>query len=47
VIGGEKVGRFSFLGTEPFEFEARPGVSISTLASQEAIRRFTSSIIRS
>jgi anthranilate synthase component 1 len=45
VIGGEKVGRFSFLGTEPFlRFEARgPEVSIIPAHDPEASRRFTSS----
>jgi len=45
VIGGEKVGRFSFLGTEPFlRFEARGlEVTISRLGENEPERRFTSS----
>ena len=44
VIGGEKVGRFSFLGTEPFlKFEARGNaVTITETASPESARRFTS-----
>src|SRR6516165_2046392 len=45
VIGGEKVGRFSFLGTEPFlRFEAR-GLEVSIMPAHdpEASRRFTSS----
>jgi anthranilate synthase component 1 len=44
VIGGEKVGRFSFLGTEPFlRFEARgPDVSIVESGEPAAARRFTS-----
>jgi anthranilate synthase component 1 len=44
VIGGEKVGRFSFLGTEPFlRFEARGNdVSITTPGSPDADRRFHS-----
>src|SRR5271155_664338 len=44
VIGGEKVGRFSFLGTEPFlKFEARgPDVTISQADRPGEIRRFTS-----
>src|SRR5262249_30827164 len=44
VIGGEKVGRFSFLGTEPFlRFEARgPEVAIAAVAGGPAGRRFTS-----
>jgi anthranilate synthase component 1 len=44
VIGGEKVGRFSFLGTEPFLiFEASgPEVVISVPRDPEATRRFTS-----
>ena len=44
VIGGEKVGRFSFLGTEPFlRFEARGHeVIISTPGDPAATRRYTS-----
>jgi anthranilate synthase component 1 len=44
VIGGEKVGRFSFLGTEPFlRFEARgPEVSVSRAEEPVADRTFTS-----
>jgi anthranilate synthase component 1 len=44
VIGGEKVGRFSFLGTEPFlRFEARgPEVSVTPNDESAAARRFTS-----
>ncbi len=44
VIGGEKVGRFSFLGTEPFlRFEARgPEVSVIPAHAPDATRRFTS-----
>lgn len=44
VIGGEKVGRFSFLGTEPFlRFEARgPEVSVAFTHDPENARRFTS-----
>jgi anthranilate synthase component I len=44
VIGGEKVGRFSFLGTEPFlRFEARGNeVTISEAAHLDSCRRFTS-----
>jgi anthranilate synthase component 1 len=44
VIGGEKVGRFSFLGTEPFlKFEARgPEVSISETQDGGTVHRFTS-----
>ncbi len=44
VIGGEKVGRFSFLGTEPFlRFEARgPEVSIVSTDSPDTPRRFQS-----
>src|SRR5580693_4052524 len=44
VIGGEKVGRFSFLGTEPFlKFEARGNeVTITETACPESARRFTS-----
>jgi anthranilate synthase component 1 len=44
VIGGEKVGRFSFLGTEPFlKFEARGNeVTITETARPESPRRFTS-----
>jgi anthranilate synthase component I len=44
VIGGEKVGRFSFLGTEPFlKFEARgQEVTISRPGAKEPERRFTS-----
>ena len=44
VIGGEKVGRFSFLGTEPFlKFEARGhDVTITAPASPGSARRFTS-----
>src|ERR1700751_1501072 len=42
VIGGEKVGRFSFLGTEPFlKFEARgPEVSIVETGREGEARRF-------
>lgn len=44
VIGGEKVGRFSFLGTEPFlTFEARGNeVTITETAFPERARRFHS-----
>jgi anthranilate synthase component 1 len=44
VIGGEKVGRFSFLGTEPFlRFEARGSdVSITQNGDPAGGRRFTS-----
>ncbi|HMB02637.1 MAG TPA: anthranilate synthase component I [Isosphaeraceae bacterium] len=44
VIGGEKVGRFSFLGTEPFlRFEARgPEVSILPAHDPGGVRRSTS-----
>jgi anthranilate synthase component 1 len=44
VIGGEKVGRFSFLGTEPFlRFEARGHeVTVSAPGDPEATRRFQS-----
>src|SRR4051812_38365951 len=44
VIGGEKVGRFSFLGTEPFlTFEARgSAVVVATPHAPEAAQRFTS-----
>ena len=44
VIGGEKVGRYSFLGTEPFlKFEARgQEVTISRPGAKEPERRFTS-----
>jgi anthranilate synthase component 1 len=44
VIGGEKVGRFSFLGTEPFlKFEARGNaVTITETARPERTRQFTS-----
>jgi anthranilate synthase component I len=44
VIGGEKVGRFSFLGTEPFlTFEARgPSVCVTETADGGSVRRFTS-----
>ena len=44
VIGGEKVGRFSFLGTEPFlRFEARgQEVTITEYGEPGAARRFTS-----
>ncbi|MGP0067176.1 MAG: anthranilate synthase component I [Isosphaeraceae bacterium] len=44
VIGGEKVGRFSFLGTEPFlTFEARGSdVSVAETAAGGSVRRFTS-----
>jgi len=44
VVGGEKVGRFSFLGTEPFlNFEARgPEVKITASGDPAAARRFTS-----
>jgi anthranilate synthase component 1 len=44
VIGGEKVGRFSFLGTEPFlTFEARgPTIRIREAGSGEEVRRFES-----
>jgi len=43
VIGGEKVGRFSFLGTEPFlRFEARGSeVTITPSDEPERARRFT------
>src|SRR5262245_16572565 len=38
VIGGEKVGRFSFLGTEPFlRFEAR-GESVTITPADEPAR---------
>ncbi len=45
VIGGEKVGRFSFLGTEPFmTFEARGSeVSIAEAGGTGSVRRYTSS----
>jgi anthranilate synthase component 1 len=44
VIGGEKVGRFSFLGTEPFlTFEARgPNVVVAAPHAPQNTRRFTS-----
>jgi anthranilate synthase component 1 len=44
VIGGEKVGRFSFLGTEPFlRFEARgPEVKVADTRTSGEARRFTS-----
>jgi hypothetical protein len=44
VIGGEKVGRFSFLGTEPFlRFEARGNdVTITATEKPKSPRRFTS-----
>ncbi len=44
VIGGEKVGRFSFLGTEPFlTFEARGHeVTITATHGPASVRRFTS-----
>jgi anthranilate synthase component 1 len=44
VIGGEKVGRFSFLGTEPFlTFEARGSdVVVAEPQAPGAARRFTS-----
>jgi anthranilate synthase component 1 len=44
VIGGEKVGRFSFLGTEPFlRFEARGHeVMIHSVADPSASRKYTS-----
>ena len=44
VIGGEKVGRFSFLGTEPFlQFEARgPEVTVTSAHDPQSVRRFTS-----
>ncbi|HKM54158.1 MAG TPA: anthranilate synthase component I [Isosphaeraceae bacterium] len=44
VIGGEKVGRFSFLGTEPFlRFEARGHeVIVSKPGDPAATRRYTS-----
>src|SRR5436305_14167446 len=44
VIGGEKVGRFSFLGTEPFlRFEARGHeVKITDTANPTASRRYQS-----
>src|SRR5262249_32467299 len=44
VIGGEKVGRFSFLGTEPFlKFEARGAeVSIAETGAEGAVRRLVS-----
>jgi anthranilate synthase component 1 len=43
VVGGEKVGRFSFLGTEPFlRFEARGhDVAITTLGETPQVRRYT------
>src|ERR1700676_4569351 len=45
VIGGEKVGRFSFLGTEPFlRFEARGAeVVVADPRAPQAARRFESS----
>ena len=45
VIGGEKVGRFSFLGTEPFlTFEARgSAVSVRETVGEGSLRQFTSS----
>src|SRR5271155_4566213 len=45
VIGGEKVGRFSFLGTEPFlKFEARgPEITVSRPGGNEPERLFASS----
>ncbi len=45
VIGGERVGRYSFLGTEPFlRFEARGHeVTVSESARPGQLRRFTSS----
>src|SRR5205823_5843077 len=44
VIGGEKVGRFSFLGTEPFlTFEARgTDVTIREMANPASALRFAS-----
>src|SRR5947209_17904748 len=44
VIGGEKVGRFSFLGTEPFlTFEARgPEVLVAAPDDPGATHRFSS-----
>jgi anthranilate synthase component 1 len=44
VIGGEKVGRYSFLGTEPFlKFEARgPEVRISSSHDHASAREFES-----
>jgi anthranilate synthase component I len=44
VIGGEKVGRYSFLGTEPFlKFEARgPEVVITPTGQTDGGRKFTS-----
>jgi anthranilate synthase component 1 len=44
VIGGEKVGRFSFLGTEPFlRFEARGHeVKVTDIANPAASRRYQS-----
>ncbi|HKI18016.1 MAG TPA: anthranilate synthase component I, partial [Isosphaeraceae bacterium] len=44
VIGGEKVGRFSFLGTEPFlSFTARGfEVCIAAIDQPELARTFTS-----
>jgi anthranilate synthase component I len=44
VIGGEKVGRFSFLGTEPFlKFEARGAeVRITGTGNAEPVRQFSS-----
>jgi anthranilate synthase component 1 len=44
VIGGEKVGRYSFLGTEPFlRFEAHgPEVTIPVTARPEGAKRFSS-----
>jgi anthranilate synthase component I len=43
VIGGEKVGRYSFLGTEPFmTFVARgPEVTITAPGDPSQVRRFT------
>lgn len=42
VVGGEKVGRYSFLGTDPFlRFEARGhSVTITDLRGKEPIRQF-------
>ena len=44
VIGGEKVGRFSFLGTEPFLiFEARGHeVTLTPAGDPGGVRRFSS-----
>src|SRR5262249_47571825 len=45
VVGGEKVGRYSFLGTEPFlRFEARgPEVTITRTSQPGEVQRLTSS----